>query len=261
MAAWPSEDAWMTFEGKAALVTGGGRGIGKAIALELARRGANVAFNYLRSHDDALKTQQEIEALGVRCLRLKAHLADPARIRAMFAEIAAAFGSLDVLVNNAASGVNRPAAELDEKHWDWTHNVNARGAWLCSMEAAKLMHSGGSIVNISSMGSQRVLPDYFLVGTSKAALETLTRYLAVELAPRNVSVNAVSPGYVLTGALAHFPNREEMIAQAEARTPAGRLLKPEDVARVVAFLCTPDAHMIRGQVIAIDGGATLTATP
>ena len=121
------------------------------------------------------------------------------------------------------------------------------------------MGSGGSIVNISSMGSQRVLPDYFLVGTSKAALESLTRYLAVELAEQGISVNAVSPGLVLTGALEHFPGRGDMVAQATSETPAGRALELEDIARVVCFLCSEDARMIRGQVIVVDGGATLRA--
>ena len=248
----------MTFHSKAALVTGGSRGIGKAIALELAQRGCDVAINYFRSHEEAAKTQQELEDLGVRCLRIKAHLGDAARIKQMFSRVEEVFGRLDILVNNAASGVNRPAAQLDERHWDWTLNVNARAAWLCAMEAAKLMPAGSSVVNITSMGSQRVLPNYFLVGTSKAALEAVTRYLAVELADDDISVNAVSGGYVLTGALDHFPNRDEMVAQATDKTPAGRLLEPEDIARVVAFLCSEEARMIRGQVIVVDGGATLT---
>ena len=249
----------MTFRGKSALVTGGARGIGKAIALELASRGVNVAFNYLRRHDEAAETQRAIEAHGVRCLRVRAHLGEPERIRGLFSEIGKAFGGLDILINNAATGVNLPADQLTEKHWDWTLNVNARAAWLCSVEAAKLMGSVGSIVNISSMGSQRVLPDYFLVGTSKAALESLTRYLAVELAEQGISVNAVSPGLVLTGALEHFPGRSDMVAQATSETPAGRPLELDDIARVVCFLCSEDARMIRGQVIVVDGGATLRA--
>ena len=249
----------MTFKGKSALVTGGARGIGRAIALELASRGVNVAFNYLRRHEEAAETQKQIEIHGVQCLRVRAHLGDPARIRGLFSKAGEAFGGLDILVNNAATGVNLPADQLTEKHWDWTLNVNARAAWLCSIEAAKLMHSGGSIVNISSMGSQRVLPDYFLVGTSKAALESLTRYLAVELAGQGISVNAVSPGLVQTGALEHFPGGSDMAAQAKSETPAGRPLALEDIARVVCFLCTEDARMIRGQVIVVDGGATLTA--
>ncbi len=246
----------MSFKGKVALVTGGSRGIGRAIALELARRGADVAFNYLRNHAAAAETQQEIEALGVRCLRVRAHLGDSEKIRELFARVRQEFGRLDILVNNAASGVQRPAEELEEKHWDWVMSINARAPWLCAIEASRLMSDGGSIVNITSQGSQKVLPYYFSVGTSKAALESLTRYLAVELAPKGISVNAVSGGYVETGALDYFPNREQMV-EAGKRTPAGRMVTAEDIARVVAFLCTEDARMIRGQVIVVDGGATL----
>ena len=120
------------------------------------------------------------------------------------------------------------------------------------------MKSGGHIVNITSEGSRRVLPYYFSVGTSKAALEAVTRYLAVELAPQGISVNAVSGGYVETGALDHFPTKEQMLASGRD-TPVGRMVTVEDIARVVAFLCTPDAEMIRGQVILVDGGVTLKA--
>ena len=244
------------FEGKVALVTGGSRGIGKAIALELARRGADVAFNYLRSHEAAAETQREVEGLGVRCLRVKAHLGDAAKISELFEQVRAEFGRLDILVNNAASGVNRPAAELEQKHWDWAFNINARAPWLCAIEAARLMTEGGSIVNITSLGSQRVLPNYFSVGTSKAALEAVTRYLAVELASKGISVNAVAGGYVETNALDHFPNRDEMLASGR-RTPAGRMVEAADIARAVAFLCSEEARMIRGQVIVVDGGASL----
>ncbi len=251
-------DQASSFRGKVALVTGGSRGIGRAIALELARRGADVAFNYLRNHQAAAETQRDIEALGVRCLRVRAHLGESSKIKELFAQVEQAFGRLDILVNNAASGVQRAAADLEEKHWDWTMNINARAPWLCAMEAARLMRDGGSIVNITSLGSQRVLPYYFSVGTSKAALEAITRYLAVELAPRGIVVNAVSGGYVETGALEHFPNRQEMLAEG-TRNPAGRMLTPEDIAAVVAFLCSDDARMVRGQVIVVDGGLSLMA--
>ena len=245
-----------SFKGKAALVTGGSRGIGKAIALELARRGADIAFNYIRSHEGSAQTEREIQGLGVRCLRVRAHLGDAGKIKQLFAEVGEKFPRLDILVNNAASGVQRSAVELEEKHWDWTMNINAKAPWRCSIEASRLMTRGGHIVNITSLGSQRVLPNYFSVGTSKAALEAITRYLALELAPKGVSVNAVSGGYVDTEALDHFPNRDEMRAAGE-RTALGRMVETGDIARVVAFLCSKEAEMIRGQVIVVDGGASI----
>lgn len=246
----------MYFKDKIALVTGGSRGIGKAISLELARRKSNVVFNYLRNHKAAAETRDEIESLGVKCISIKAHLGDGVQIKNLFAQIKKEFGELDILVNNAASGVQRLASELDQKHWDWTMNINARAPWMCSIEASRLMLRGGSIVNISSPGSHKVLPYYFSVGTSKAALESITRYLAVELASKGISVNAVSGGYVETGALDHFPNRDDMLA-AGKRTPVKRMLTSQDIAKVVAFLCTPEAEMIRGQVIVVDGGLSL----
>ncbi len=243
--------------GKAALVTGGARGIGKSVALELAGRGADVAFNYFRSHEAAAETEREISDLGVKCLRARAHLGDSEKIAGLFSRVADSFGRLDILINNAASGVQRGLEELDEKHWDWTMGINAKAPWLCAKEAAKLMSAGGHVVNITSEGSRTVLPYYFSVGASKAALEAATRYMAVELAPKGIVVNAVSGGYVETDALAHFPNRDAMLESAR-RNPAGRMVGPQDIARVVAFLCTEDAEMIRGQVVVVDGGATLT---
>jgi enoyl-[acyl-carrier protein] reductase III len=170
---------------------------------------------------------------------------------------AAELGPLDVLVHNAATGVIRPALETEDRHWDWTHAANARALLSLARAVAPAMPTGGSIVAISSLGSGRVLDDYALVGTSKAALEALVRYLAVELAPA-IRVNAVSAGVVATGALDHFPDREAML-ELGARNPAGRLVTPEDVAGVVEFLCSPEAAMIRGQVLVVDGGFSLRA--
>ena len=168
------------------------------------------------------------------------------------------FGRLDILINNAASGVNRSGMELEEKHWDWTLDINTKAPWLCTKEAVPLMARGGRVVNISSLGAGRVLPNYLSVGVSKAGLEAVTRYLAVELAPLGITVNAISGGYVQTEALEHFPNREEMLATAQSKTPGGQLLTAEDIAKAVAFLCSEDAAMIRGQVIIVDGGMSLT---
>lgn len=244
-------------QGKVALVTGGSRGIGRAIALALGEQGARVAFNYLRGHEAARQTEALLTERGIPCLRVRAHLGDPQQVKALVQAVRERFGRLDILVNNAASGVNRPAIELEEKHWEWVLGVNARAPWLLVKEALPLMPSGACVVNITSLGAGRVLPHYFSVGVSKAALEAITRYLAVELAAKGIRVNAVSGGYVETEALDHFPNREEMRRWAQERTPAGRLLTPEDIAGVVLFLCSPAAEMVRGQVIVVDGGYSL----
>ncbi len=252
------------FSGKYALVTGSGRGIGRAIALHLARLGADVAVNFFRNRQPAEETAAEIENLGRRAPVIKADVGDLDDLNRMFDEVEANFGGLDIFIHNAASGYNRPAMQQKPKGWDWTLNINARALLFAAQRAAPLMErrGGGAIVSITSPGSQRVLPEYVVVGASKAALESLTRYLAVELAPQNIVVNAVSPGVVETDALAHFDairSDEHLIEKAIAATPAGRLVSPQDVANVVAFLCTPEASMIRGQVIVVDGGYTLPA--
>jgi len=248
-------------EGKLALITGGGRGIGRAIALELARRGADVLLNYVRHLDDAQQAAHAARDLGVRAETLRGNVADEAHVQRMIDEIRERFGYLDILVNNSASGVNRPATELTAHHWDWTLNVNARGAFLCTRAALPLMQlrGGGVVVNMSSLGANRVMKDYFLVGVSKAALEAVTRYLAVEFAPHGIRVNAVSGGLVETDALKSFDWGAQVIDDTVRRTPAGRMVEPEDLARVVAFLCTPSAEMIRGQTIVVDGGFSLQA--
>ncbi|MCH2579478.1 MAG: SDR family oxidoreductase, partial [Pseudomonadales bacterium] len=182
--------------GKIALVTGGSRGIGKSIALELGRRGATVIINYLKNHEAAKTTVEELKLQGIKTTRIKAHVGEEAAIDSLVSKIEKQFGQLDILVNNAASGVMRPTTELSVKHWDWTMNINARGPWMLSVAASRLMPDGGRIINISSPGSTWVLPAYFAVGVSKAAIEAVTRYLAVELGPKGIAVNTVSPGFV-----------------------------------------------------------------
>jgi enoyl-[acyl-carrier protein] reductase III len=234
-------------------VSGGSRGIGRAIALRFARDGARrVAIGYLRNDRAAEETAGELQALGAEPVLVRGNVTSERVL-----DEVAALGPLEALVHNAATGVIRPALETEDKHWDWTMNANARALLQLARVAAPGMPDGSSIVAISSLGAERVLDNYVLVGTSKAALESIVRYLGVELAPR-IRVNAVSGGVVETGALEHFPNREAML-EAGRSNPVGRLVEPADIAGAVAFLCSPDADMIRGQTIIVDGGYSLLA--
>jgi enoyl-[acyl-carrier protein] reductase III len=243
------------FEGASVLVTGGSRGIGREIARRFAEQGAaRVAIGYLRNDRAAEEAAAEIRALGAEPLLIRGNVSSSKVV-----DQVAALGPLDVLVHNAATGVARPALETDDKHFDWTMSANARALIALTRAVAPSMPPGATIVALSSLGSVRVLENYVLVGASKAALEAIVRYLAVELAPRGIRVNAVSGGVVRTDALDAFPNREEMVAWSEERTPAGRLVEPGDIARAVCFLCSPDADMIRGQTIVVDGGFSLLA--
>ena len=240
------------FEGASVLVTGGSRGIGKAIALRFASLGATrVAIGFMRGDTPAKETASQLRALGAEPILVRGNVAST-----RVADEVAGLGPLDVLVHAAATGVIRPALETEDKHWDWTLSANARALLSLTRAAAPSMPSGSSIVGISSLGSARVLAGYSLVGASKAALEALVRYLAVELAPRGIRVNAVSAGVVESGALEHFPNREAMLEMG-VNNPVGRLVSPDDVAKLVTFLCSPDAEMIRGQTVVVDGGWSL----
>jgi enoyl-[acyl-carrier protein] reductase III len=243
------------FDGASVLVTGGSRGIGKAIALRFAELGANkIAIGYLRNDTAAEQTAEDLRGLGAEPLLLRGNVTSDR----VLAEVES-HGPWNVLVHNAATGVVRPALETEDKHWDWTINANARALLSLTRAAAPKMPKGSSIVGISSLGSIRVLENYVLIGTSKAALESLVRYLAVELAPRGIRVNAVSGGVVETGALEHFPNKDEMLEAAQKRTPAGRMVLPSDIAGAVVFLCSEDAGMVCGQTLIVDGGFSLLA--
>lgn len=252
------------FSGKVALITGSGRGIGRAIAIHFAAEGADIVVNYFRNSKPAQETADQIRSLGRKALVVKANVGKMDDLNRLFDATVEAFGGLDYYVHNAASGYNRPALQQREKGWEWTMNINARSLLFAAQRFAPLMEQrgGGAVVAVSSPGAGRVLPDYVVVGASKAAIESIVRHLAVELSPKNIVVNAVSPGMALTEALQHFDmvrSSENIVERVVSITPAGRLVTPEDIAGVVAFLCSPAAVMIRGQVIAIDGGATLLA--
>lgn len=255
-----------SFSDKIVLVTGSGRGIGREIALRFAREGAHVIVNFFRQREPAEETAVAIRALGRQALVVKANVGDLDHLARLYHEIEQHFGGLDILIHNAASGYNRPVLEQKPRGWDWTLNINARSLLFGAQHAVPLMRrrGGGAIVAISSLGSQRVLREYSVVGTSKAALEALVRYLAVELAPEQIIVNAVSPGIVHTDALQHFEafrdNDNQLLDTVRQHTPTGRLCTPADIANVVCFLCSPAAHMICGQTLIIDGGHSLLMT-
>lgn len=253
------------FADKIVLVTGSGRGIGREMALRFAREGAHVVINFFRNREPAEETAAEVRALGRQALVVRANVGDLDELAGMYRQVEETFGALDVLIHNAASGYNRPAMGQKPRGWEWTMNINARSLLFGAQHAAPLMarRGGGAIVALSSLGSIRVLEEYVVVGTSKAAIEALVRYLGVELAPQGIRVNAVSPGVVRTEALEHFQTfRDEgpdVVSEVEARTPAGRLCTPADVADVVAYLCSDEAAMICGQTIIVDGGYSLLA--
>ena len=245
----------MSHQGRSVFVSGGSRGIGREIALRFAEEGASsVAIGYLRNDRAAEETAEELQARGARPVLVRGNVSST-----RVAQEVSDLGPLDVLVHNAATGVIRPALETEDKHWDWTLNANARALLSLTRAAAPSMPEGSAIVAVSSLGAQRVLENYILVGTSKAALEATVRYLGVELAPRGIRVNAVSGGLVETGALEHFPNRDEMLRAGRERTPAGRMVEPKDIADAVLFLASPQAAMVVGQTLIVDGGFSLPA--
>jgi enoyl-[acyl-carrier protein] reductase III len=240
--------------GKIALITGGSRGIGRAIAIRLAENGVDVVVNYVRHKKDAEETAAAVQHFGRRCLLVKANVANEEDVKEMFAILANEFGKLDFLVSNAASGVLKPALELTERHWDWAMDINAKALLTLVQRGLPLMHPGSRIMAVSSLGAVRAIENYTTVGASKAALESLVRHLAVELGPLGIHINTISAGAVDTDALKHFPNREQILETALQRTPLGRLTLPEDVADIALFLCSKLSAMIQGQVITVDGG-------
>ena len=240
--------------GQVALVTGAARGIGRAIALKLAQGGADVAVNYYNSHEEAEALCAEMRALGRRAVAIQGSVGVPDSVDEIFAEFRKHFDRVDIVVSNAASGVLKPVLEMGLKHFRWCMETNALAVNLLAQRAVPLMPGGGRIIAMSSLGASRAMPDYGFIGASKAALEALVRALAQELSPKGIRVNTVSAGVVDTDALTHFPNRDELLANFAHRTPAGPVLTPADVAGAVYLLCLPEAAMINGHTLVVDGG-------
>jgi enoyl-[acyl-carrier protein] reductase III len=254
----PDPGARPELAGKVALVSGASRGIGRAIALKLARAGCDVAAAYHNAHDQAQAVCDEITAMGRRAHSIQANVGSPESVKELFDEFSRTFSRLDIVVSNAASGVLKPALEMTLKHWRWCLETNALALNLLAQGAVALMPADGRIIAMTSLGSRFALPDYGFIGASKAALESLVRSLAVELAPRGIRVNAVSAAVVDTDALRAFPQREEMLAEYAQRAPLGPALLPAHVADAVFLLCLPEAAMITGQTLVVDGGFSIT---
>jgi 3-oxoacyl-[acyl-carrier protein] reductase len=244
-------------QGKVALVTGASRGIGRAVALRLAQAGAKVGVNYRASRQAAEAVAQAIRDAGSEALLLPADVSNASAVAAIFQEVERAWGGVDILVNNAGLTRDGLLLRMSEEDWDAVLDTNLKGAFLCSRAAARTMvrKRWGRIINMSSVIAVAGNPGQANYAASKAGLLGLTRTLARELASRNITVNALAPGMINTDMAASLS--QEAKAQVMARIPMGRFGAPEDVAAVVAFLATPEAAYVTGQVIGIDGGIAL----
>jgi NAD(P)-dependent dehydrogenase (short-subunit alcohol dehydrogenase family) len=244
-------------QGMCVLVTGGTRGIGGAISMRLARAGATVVANYARNDAaaEALRAAAVGEELALETLRADLTLA---KGLALIQERMERAGSDIVsVVHCAATGVHKPLAELTLKHWDWTMALNVRAFFELVHNLLPLLRAGSAIVAVSSAGAVRSVPAYATIGSSKGALESLARHLAVELAPRGIRVNILSPGSVETHAWDAFPDKEQRLADALRRTPIGRLVSLEEVANAAQFLCSPASRGIVGHTLVVDGGTRI----
>lgn len=238
-----------SLNGKTAIVTGASRGIGRAIAERLAAEGARVVVNYAGSAAAAEELAARIGGLTFR-----ADVSQKQEVLEMFDRAEAASGGLDIVVNNAAVAVMKPLAEFSDEEFERVFAVNTRGAFYCCREAARRLRDGGRIVNISTGATVGGTAGGSVYCASKAAVEQFTRALARELAPRRITVNTVSPGFTETDMFASLPHLAEL---APKLTPLGRAGRPEEIAAVVAWLCTEDAGWITGQNIQAGGGLTM----
>lgn len=236
------------------LITGGSGDIGHALCSAFASHGARVAFTWFMNHDGMERSRAVIEAAGREAVAIRVNQRDRKATAEIGTAVDEAFGGLDVLIHNAATGVLKPTLDLRGKDFSAVIDVNARALLELAQRFTSTMPAGGRILGLSSAGAVRAIENYAAIGASKAAMEAIVRHLAMELGPRGITANVIRPGVVDTRALDHFPNREQLLDVARFRTPNGRIATPTDVANVALLLTSPLAAMIQGQVIDVDGG-------
>lgn len=247
-------------ENKKAFITGSGRGIGRAMALTMARQGADVVVHYRRDEAQAQQVAEDIRQLGRNAIVVKAELENQDEMNQAFDTIEEQWGALDIFVANAAASAFKPIDQLKDYHLERTYKVVLNSTVFAAQRCVSLMEGRqGRIITMSSMGSQYTLPRYATLGTAKAALESLTRYLAAEFGPKGITVNALNPGVVDTESAKFYggDNYDAYQRDVISHTPLGRVGSPEDIADVATFLASDLSRFITGQVIVIDGGLTL----
>jgi enoyl-[acyl-carrier protein] reductase III len=246
--------------GKVVFITGGSRGIGRAISLRLAQENpAHIMIAYCMNADAARRTLHDLQECGVQASVVVCDVGNPEMQRQVFKRIDEEFGRLDVFIANAARTTFRSAVPMDLRSWRRTQELNSEAFLVGSQLAAAIMrrNGGGRIIGLSSLGSRYYIPNYAALGAAKAVMENLARYLAVELAPDHINVNVLCGGFIDTESMKMHPDYYMLAQSIAARTPAGRLGQPQDLAGVAAFLCSPESEWIRGQTIIADGGFSL----
>lgn len=256
----PSQVDPFSMQGKRVLVIGGTRGIGRAIALQLAGAGAEVIVNFVREREAADQLIAEAAAAGLQIHAIRADVTSEKALEQLASEVAERFSDISTLVFAAATGIHRPLEQATSRHFDFTFALNVKAFLALVKLFAPQMPPGSSIIALSSEGAERAMPHYGLVGASKGALESLCRHLAVELAERGVRVNVLSPGTVKTDAWNALPDADRRLAEAVARSPIGRLVTLEEVALAARFLaCDASAGMV-GHTLIVDGGARIVGS-